>query len=40
MSAEHTPTVMVMVKRGNGDWTEMSGDEFIEQFTPNEMETA
>ncbi|MEU3690499.1 hypothetical protein [Streptomyces narbonensis] len=40
MNPQHTPTVMVMVKRGGGDWTEMTGEEFIAQHAPNETENA
>ncbi|WP_260618056.1 hypothetical protein [Streptomyces sp. WAC07149] len=33
MSPEFDPVVMVMIKRGGGDWVEMTGAELIDQFT-------
>ncbi|MFF0745275.1 hypothetical protein ACFYVL_33240 [Streptomyces sp. NPDC004111] len=42
MNAEPDPIVMVMIKRGGSDWEEMTGAEFIDQFTTsnNDLEHA
>ncbi|MGW2478634.1 hypothetical protein ACWCWQ_02195 [Streptomyces sp. NPDC001571] len=42
MNTESGPIVMVMIKRGGSDWEEMTGAEFIDQFTikNNDLEHA